>query len=509
MNKILYILIFISLISLYSCEEWLDVNPKSEIRDTKLFETEQGFKDALTGLYISMSSPNAYGQYLSWHILEDLSHQYDVSSGNYEDLQKFNYTENVANRVINEVWLKQYNTIAEINKLLESLDKNKNILDPTMFNIIKGEATALRAYCHFDLMRLFGYGDLKNRQNLFSKMAIPYVTVHSKQVTEQKNYTETFKLLEKDINDALELLKSDPYYIGDVPRPDNYDILMEDPFMKGTYTKGRETRMNYGALVAFAARVYLWKGDLANAKIYAEKSIDIIKEYIKLEKNAWATESWGVGYSYEGYADYCFYYEHLFNLDVVKLKDYISDFYEKHLGGNWNNDRLIMSKNDIDEIYDIESEEGLSDLRYVHQLVQEGSNEYLTTKLRKTRESNYTFFADVIPLIKISESYLIAIECYLNPETLNLSKAIEYINLLKEKRNIKSDYYLKETATLEEVQTALFKEYRKEFIQEGQLFYFYKRLGVKDMPLCDIEMTDQQYVLPYPDLEINSTIRNQ
>lgn len=40
------------LLCITSCEKWLDVNPKSEIKADKLFDTEAGFKDALTGLYI-------------------------------------------------------------------------------------------------------------------------------------------------------------------------------------------------------------------------------------------------------------------------------------------------------------------------------------------------------------------------------------------------------------------------------------------------------------------------
>ena len=32
-----------------SCESWLDVQPKTEIKESTMFETEQGFKDALIG----------------------------------------------------------------------------------------------------------------------------------------------------------------------------------------------------------------------------------------------------------------------------------------------------------------------------------------------------------------------------------------------------------------------------------------------------------------------------
>ena len=51
--------------------------------------------------------------------------------------------------------------------------------------------------------------------------------------------------------------------------------------------------------------------------------------------------------------------------------------------------------------------------------------------------------------------------------------------------------------TLEEIR----KEYRKEFIAEGVMFHYYKRLGIVDIPDYDEAMGDRQYLLPYPDFE--------
>jgi len=48
------------------------------------------------------------------------------------------------------------------------------------------------------------------------------------------------------------------------------------------------------------------------------------------------------------------------------------------------------------------------------------------------------------------------------------------------------------------------KEYHKEFISEGVMFYYYKRTGCKSIPNYSEEMTDTQYLLPYPTFEIQS-----
>jgi len=496
--------------SLTACEDWLDITPKSQIKADKLFETEDGFKDALVGIYIGLTDDKAYGQYLTWHILENFARQYDVSNGIYGDLQMFNYEEGVASDVINDIWLKQYNIIAEINKLLEALEESEDVLNPTMHNVIKGEALALRALCHLDLIRLFGHGNHENRPDLANRLTIPYVTKHTKHLTGQKSYAATFALMNSDIEQALELLKSDPYYTGEVDRPDDYEDIISTPFFEGTFLKGRETRINYGAVLALKARAYMWQGDKEKALLAAEDCIAAINYYINTDINQWATESWGVGYSNEKYRDQVFYFEQLFCLDVGFLKTYISDYYESHLGGNWNNDRLICDDDFISDIYDIESGEGLSDLRYVHQLQKEGSSDWLTIKVRKTTGDGVTYFADVIPMLKISEPYLIAAECYMDPASLDKGKAIEYLNLLKAKRNIPDTYFIQNTITDDDLNTVIYKEYRKEFIQEGQLFYYYKRKGLETYPgLGSVMMTDQQYVLPYPDIEVDLGGRDQ
>jgi len=61
---------------------------------------------------------------------------------------------------------------------------------------------------------------------------------------------------------------------------------------------------------------------------------------------------------------------------------------------------------------------------------------------------------------------------------------------------------LPNTLTAGEVKAEILKEWRKEFVSLGQLFYFYKRWGVETVVGYSEPMTDLQYVLPIPDDEI-------
>ena len=53
-----------------SCESWLDVQPKTEIKESTMFETEQGFKDALIGCYELLSERDAYGAEMTCTFME-------------------------------------------------------------------------------------------------------------------------------------------------------------------------------------------------------------------------------------------------------------------------------------------------------------------------------------------------------------------------------------------------------------------------------------------------------
>ena len=43
------------------CSDWLNVDPKSQIKQEALFESEAGFRDALTGVYTVMARTGMYG----------------------------------------------------------------------------------------------------------------------------------------------------------------------------------------------------------------------------------------------------------------------------------------------------------------------------------------------------------------------------------------------------------------------------------------------------------------
>lgn len=465
----------------FSCESWLDVDPKSEIKADALFETETGFKDALIGAYLLMTSQDLYGLEMTVGFADALGQQYTIqeSSNSYYYAARYQYKQSTVTNRISKIWSAAYNVIANLNKLLEQLEAKKDILHPSNYNMIKGEALGLRAFLHFDLMRMFGYGDLKNKPENLNKISIPYVVTYSKFTTPQSMTKDLLVKIHADLAEAEALLnETDPY--GTADHGNDYELPNEDKF----YDK-RAKRFNYYAVKATQARVYLWEGDYTNAYKCADAVIDA-------GKFNWITD-YNMASSPEK-RDYTFSTEHVFGLTITNLYDGLKSWI---VPGeiNTNTNLLYHSKSFAESLF----EEALrSDYRYLR--LYKMDEKYTLLKFTYVEGS---LFKDNMPLIRKSEMYYIAAECLNATGDANDRKeAIKLLNTVRNNRGISPQMNLEDNLTAGNVTDEIYKEYRKEFISEGQLFYFYKRLGYTTIPGTSIAGDDNVYKVPMPDVEI-------
>ena len=141
-----------------SCSNWLDVKPKTTVEEEEVFSRELGFKEALTGVYIKMASTDLYAKNLSYGFLDILGQRYQINAvANYENPLWYTFPSTYTESYTETIWAKMYNVIANLNNLLYYCDKNKNVFTTEhYYEIIKGEALGLRAFLHFDLLRMFG-----------------------------------------------------------------------------------------------------------------------------------------------------------------------------------------------------------------------------------------------------------------------------------------------------------------------------------------------------------------
>ena len=68
--------ILLALFVTTSCDSWLDVKPKTEEEAERMFSTEEGFKSALAGAYISLSQPELYGRELTFGMVGILGQEW-------------------------------------------------------------------------------------------------------------------------------------------------------------------------------------------------------------------------------------------------------------------------------------------------------------------------------------------------------------------------------------------------------------------------------------------------
>ena len=457
-------LLLLSLLSI-SCQDWLDVSPKSEVQYDDLFSYKNGFKDQLTGIYTALCSENLYGANLTFGMADALGQQYvwKQEAGTYYHLYRFEYENTTSRGVINNVWSSMYNTIANINILLQGINEHRGILSKAEEKVYEGEAYALRAFLHFDLLRWFG----KSYANGAGEKAIPYVKGVSKEVTPLSTVSESIELVIEDLKHALELLATDPIKTGD----STTDFL-------GT----RDFHLNYYAVCALMARAYLYKNDKANALRYA-------REVIESNKYPWVVSS-NVTTNTRETRDGIFKTECIFMLNNTRLKS-LTERYLKEGESNTVGNLLIMSPEVCAEIF----ETSLYGFDWRHNYYFETLSSYYlgSTKLWQL-SSNYN---NRQPMLRISEMWLIAAEC-----AVTKKDAVNYINTLRKHRGFDEGSMLTEDGTTDVMlKTIIAKEYRKEFIGEGQWFLYCKRLDIEEIPNVTVPFSKGFYVLPMPDQE--------
>lgn len=483
-------IIFAFIITLFtSCEKWLAIAPKSEIASSILFESEQGFKDALMGSYLLMTSKNTFGFESTLGFVDNLGQQYYNSGTNhpYYFTMMYQYDHSSVISKKDNIWSTNYNIIANVNNIIENIDLKKRILNPAHYSIIKGECLGLRAFLHFELFRLFGYGNLVNNPTTLSVKVMPYVTKYDKAITPQITVSSFLDSLKSDLLIAETLLAK---YDSLKLTANQTEVPNSDQFYNN-----RNMRFNYYAVKALQARVYLWTGEYDNA-------ISAAKEVItKGRANLVSFHSGNINDPSPINKDYTFSTEHIFAVNVQALYDIVWPYIRRYAsdGINTNYNKLFQNGTIIDNLYEIQTkpEMSLSDYRYKELYSKVSTTEYLLLKFTYVDKSIYK---DKMPLIKLPEMYYILAEAY--NELGDPVTAIGYINTVRINRGISNTYNLVSTLSKEEITSEIEKEYRKEFVSEGQLFYYYKRLGKLSMPGTSKVMDNSIYVLPLPQKEI-------
>ncbi|MGQ1783813.1 MULTISPECIES: RagB/SusD family nutrient uptake outer membrane protein [unclassified Saccharicrinis] len=490
-NKILILIILAVSQSFLGCNDWLDVSPVTDIDLEDQIKSADGFNEMLNGVYISLSDESLYGHHLMYGALAQAAQNHVESSD--LPITNFDYVSTNPKSIIKNVWNNLYNAIANNNIILDNIDDNADLFLPDDYKLVKAEAIALRAFIHFDALRLFGdvYVDGTSEDP-----QIPYVTKYERLRFPHLPIADVYAKILEDL-DAAEA------------------ILEEVDPIKGSYegilfsADERKYHMNYYAVLALKARVYITMKDNVNALLYAEK---VINEY----EWSWVSPDRLNGSDDE--KDLLFMDELICALNVSKLNTYYNRYFgenstQYHAATTSDNYADLVFEKTIAPVRWWQSPTpgpGGNDWRYLH-LMKIGGFGHRSISIKYDQDVPIQkYFSDegwvtliqhrTVPLIRITELMLIAAEASLETD---LDKAIQYVNSIKEKREVELTDI---SGSVEDVLDAIVKELRKETYLEGQIFYMYKRLQLTSIPTMGTkyfrDVTPENFIFPLPDNEL-------
>lgn len=466
------------LANLTACNDWLNVQPSSQVEDTELFETEAGFKEALSGVYSSMLSTSTYGREMTFGAMAALAQEWSdypsSLSTTYADLNQYKYSSSLSEGVIAGIWASSYNSIANANNLLNHIDQKRTLFSGNNYQIIKGEALALRAFLHFDLLRCFGVSYEVNP----SMPAIPYSTDLSYRVFPQLTVQEVASKIETDLKEAEQLLQVDPILTGkEITELDDNGYLMN-----------RQVHLNYYAVKGIQARLYMWMKKYDEA----EKAAETV---IRSEAFPWADLSIvSVGH------DYAFATEQLFALNNTALSNLFNTTFDTDQSSSFS-----LTAEAREEYFDRIT----TDYRYLYQFKSGTEGEYVNNRyllkysnpIENPGEdfAERSYYSNKMPLIRLGEMYLIVAEC-------RYRAGGDALSVLNEFRTARSSSPLTELP--DDFYGELIREYRREMLAEGQLFFLYKRLNRTTVIGSETDMVAQKaYTFPLPVSETEAAQR--
>lgn len=225
------------------CSKFLEESSPNDVDAATAIRDAASAEAALLGCYSALQHRHYYGgQYPL--MSEPLCN--NAATGGYSYLSLDQLGEKSvtpANILVEQTWIALYRVVANCNRLLDALP-NVSDLDAERRKALEGQARAMRALVHLDVLRYFGEHWASN-----SAFGIPVITTVQTIDDKPRRSTvaDTYKAIFDDLNQAAALLLPDetaPQYI------------------------------NLHTVYGLLARTYLFQGNRAKAAEYASKVIE-------------------------------------------------------------------------------------------------------------------------------------------------------------------------------------------------------------------------------------------
>ena len=496
--KARYIIILLTSLLLFSsCEEWLDVKSDLDIYETTLFEEAEGYYAALNGLYMKMGGQNLYGQQLTYGAVEAWSRMYELNEDTHKgwlEIANFEYNNTEAKNIANNIWLSAFNVIAEANNLIQNLSNDTETSFPdgeVSRNMILGEAYAIRAMMHFEVVRIFAQAPAVDNG---ASSYVPYVSTFPSKVNTPLPTSEVLEKiiadleLAKDLIAPMDTLEGNMGYVSFQYNNVSYRLDLNDGYVTSVdddFFKYRAHRLNYWAVTQVLARACLYAGNLDKAYQYANEIVEMV----------------------ESNQHYSFTYPSAIACPVFTYsaeprlhKEMLLGLYHEDFGdlSNYYWEIGSYSYLNIADVNDIFAA-NMADVRFTGGFYAGYLMKYYWNVTEETggNVTRMNAVKNFIPVLRFPECYYIAAESIFDKDP---SRAIEIFNLMVDARS-NTALELSPGISKEAFMDAIVSEYRREFIGEGYLVYVYKRLNIPIRENGTEIDHHQQLVMPIPDNE--------
>ena len=468
-QKTIIVGILALLVFLTACEDFLYQEPRLSQTNELTLATFEGLQAATLGAYTPLYSSNWYGR--DFPVVADLkggnSKKGPISSGRFFTPYLWNNTPQASHGL----WATAYNLIARVNNVLEVIEGGFEEPGVTQSDLdqLAGECKFLRGLAYFDLARLFCQPIAQGGGG--SQLGVPVVLISELAQPARNTLGEVYAQIESDLLDA------------------EAGLATVSP-NAGNDAKGWATKY---AAQALLARYYLYTEQWQDAADYATILINSgeFPVYTAEEYTTWDLSGvWGTDAAPE-----------------IIFEVYGAEGNSSH--SNWDVISYIMSPEgygDINASLDVYNlyEDGDVRKALFRNYAPNYINDLWSLKYPgKAPDGNLR--EDNIPVLRISEMYLIRAEAILKGATVSGASAHGDLNAIRANRG---------ASLLEAGNTSLnsvYLERRMELCYEGHELFDLARTG-RNLVRVDyqgavnqnITFPDYRWAMPIPQAEMDA-----
>ena len=508
MKRNKYIIILFSIIALFStssCNDWLNVNPSGTITENALLDDGEGYRVLLNGIYKEATSSSLYGRELTWGLMSAMSLDYGMDDG-WNDLGmdencnygkacfSYDYEDEAVKSFFENIWEQAYFVIANCNELIGNIrtePTSKFVLGKLEQDLILGEALAMRALMHYEILKLYAPAPITGDNGKY----IPYfIKEELSTVGEYHTTQEILDLIIDDLKEAEGLIKP-------------FDTLCEAriELLNGTHRfkhlagakveelDGHEDvffwyrgyRLNYITVRGLLASVYNYKGG-ESLKIAAEIADSVINiSFEEYPNPIWSFEKtssagwWDPGtYNIRRPNDL------MFAVSEPQILEKYRPFSE-YMGSRYGLDVYLGL---TAELTDLVNEGGKDNRAKIFEKIK--SSNLLRSKMYVTSTSSEDSY--IIPILRYSEMYFIVAEY--QASIGDYTAASQMLDKIRIARGNVQGYFDGVIVDQSTFVDEMIKEVRRETFAEGKAFYYYKKFN----KLISSTMEPEDFVFEKP-----------